>query len=132
MFLKKKNKLIQGTCTITSIVPPLHEYGGKDGAAQMSHFTKHHLPVAWQFLVNNVYGAELNAENFAKYDALVQACLVTGGWCIVDVHNYARWDGGIIGQGGPENRHFASLWRQLAENYKGEVKVVMGLMNEPH
>lgn len=104
----------------------------------MSHFAKRdgfsafRLPVAWQFLVNNVSGARLYAKNFVKYDALVQACLVTGAWCIIDIHNYARWNGGIIGQGGPANRDFAGLWRQLAEKYKGNGKVVMGLMNEPH
>lgn len=104
----------------------------------MAHFTKQdgfnafRLPVGWQFLVNNVLGAKLNAQNFAKYDALVKACLATGAWCIIDIHNYARWNGGIIGQGGPDNRYFANLWSQLAEKYKGEGRVVMGLMNEPH
>ena len=83
----------------------------------MSHFAKQdgfnafRLPIACQFLVNNVCGAELHAENFAEYDALALACLATGGWCIIDIYNYARWNGGIIGQGGLESRNFASLWR---------------------
>ena len=44
----------------------------------------------------------------------------------------ARWDGGIIGQGGPTNAQFVSLWTQLAAYYAGDSKVVFGIMNEPH
>lgn len=78
--------------------------------AKQDGFNGFRLPVAWRFLANTVCGAELHAENFAKYDALVQACLATGGWCIIDIHNYASWNGGITSQGGLENREFASLW----------------------
>lgn len=49
--------------------------------AKQDGFNAFRLPVAWRFLANTVCGAELHAENFAKYDALVQACLATGGWC---------------------------------------------------
>ena len=90
------------------------------------------LPVGWQFLVGGTCGGPLDQPSFTKYDALVRACLDTGAYCIIDIHNYARWDGGIIGQGGPENEKFASLWGHLAEHYAKEDKVVMGLMNEPH
>lgn len=104
----------------------------------MAHFSKQdgfnifRLPVAWQFLVNNKFGANLNPANFAKYNDLVRACLATGAYCVIDIHNYARWNGRIIGQGGPANDGFTSLWSQLAKEYVKETKVVMGLMNEPH
>lgn len=51
---------------------------------------------------------------------------------MLDIHNFARWDGGIIGQGGPADEQFVSLWTQLAQKYKGNDKVVFELMNEPH
>ncbi|MCJ1474939.1 hypothetical protein MMC13_003599 [Lambiella insularis] len=104
----------------------------------MAHFTKEHnfnlyrLPVAWQYLVNNVLGGTLEPGCSAHYDMLVQACLATGSHCLIDVHNYARWNGGIIGQGGPTNEQFANLWSQLATKYASESKVMFGLMNEPH
>ena len=105
----------------------------------MTHFTKDNglnifrLPVAWQYLVNNVLGGTLDETNFGKYDALVQACLQTGAHCIVDIHNYARWNGQVIGaSGGPKTSDFSGLWGQLAAKYKAEGNVVMGLMNEPH
>lgn len=129
----------QGTCKVSSADPPLSRYGGADGASQMTHFTKHdglnifRLPVAWQYLVNGVLGGTLDEINFAKYDALVQACLETGAHCIIDIHNYARWNGQVIGApGGPKTSDFSGLWGQLAGKYKDEGSVVMGLMNEPH
>lgn len=117
---------------MASVFPP------KDGAAQMAHFSTqdnfnaYRLPVGWQYLVNNKLGGNLDAGNFDQYRGLVQACLATGSYCIIDIHNYARWNEQIIGQGGPSNSDFSSLWSQLAMAYAQEPKVVMGLMNEPH
>lgn len=73
------------------------------------------LPVAWQYLADNQLGVDFNAANFAKYDALVQACLDTGAKCIVDLHNYAHWNGNIIGQSGGAvtNEHLTNAWWQL-------------------
>ena len=136
-ILRRTLTLLQGTCDVSKVVAPLHQYNGQDGAAQMQHFTKDdhlnafRLPVGWQFLVDQP-GSPLNAANMEKYDALVQACLATGSLCIIDIHNYARWDGLIIGQGGPSDDDFANLWSQLATKYAQSPKVAMGIVNEPH
>lgn len=120
------------------VVVPLHQYNGADGAAQMRHFADNdkfnafRLPVGWQYLVNNQLGGKLDSTNFPKYDALVKACLATGAHCIIDIHNYARWDGAIIGQGGPKDEQFADLWSQLMTHYASEPNVVVGMVNEPH
>jgi len=104
----------------------------------MSHFVKDdnlnifRLPVGWQYLVNNNLGGQLDSGMFAKYDAEVQSCLSTGAYCIVDIHNYARWNGGIIGQGGPTNAQFASVWSQVAAKYASQSRIIFGIMNEPH
>lgn len=90
------------------------------------------LPVGWQYLVANQLGGQLDPTFFADYDSLVQACLTTGAHCIIDIHNYARWDDGIIGQGGPSNEDFVSVWTQLAQTYAEQPNVIFGLMNEPH
>ena len=133
------NAYSQGTCTVASADPPLKQYGGNDGPGQMTHFTKDdglnifRLPVGWQYLVNDVKGGTLDETNFGKYDELVQACLKTGAHCIIDIHNYARWNGQVIGaSGGPTTSDFSGLWGQLATKYKDQATVVMGLMNEPH
>lgn len=60
------------------------------------------IPVGWQYLVKNTLGGTLDATFFATYDTIMQSCLsLFNTKCILDVHNYARWNGGIIGQGGP-------------------------------
>lgn len=104
----------------------------------MSHFVDDdnlnifRLPVGWQYLVDNQLGGTLNANNMATYDKEVQSCLSTGAYCIIDIHNYARWDGKIIGQGGPTNDQFAGLWSQLATKYASDSRIIFGIMNEPH
>ncbi|WYZ40772.1 hypothetical protein EsH8_IV_001113 [Colletotrichum jinshuiense] len=129
---------IDGNCPMGKVQLPLSSLGGGDGEGQMNHFVQNdklnmfRLPVGWQFLVNNQIGGQLNSNNFGRYDQLMQKCLATGAYCMLDIHNFARWDGGIIGQGGPADEQFVSLWTQLAQKYKGNDKVVFELMNEPH
>jgi endoglucanase len=95
-------------------------------------FNTFRLPVGWQFLTNNLETGTVNQTNLEVYDALVQACLATGASCIIDVHNYARFNGEIIGQGGPSNEVFAALWGGIATKYATTAKVIFGVMNEPH
>ncbi|EGN97356.1 glycoside hydrolase family 5 protein [Serpula lacrymans var. lacrymans S7.3] len=127
-----------GDCTASGAYPPLAQYYGADGIGQMTHFVNDdkfnifRLPVGWQYLTNNVLTGTLDETNFAEYDTLVQGCLGTGASCIVDIHNYARWNGQIIGQGGPSNEIFASLWSSIATKYASQPKVIFGIMNEPH
>jgi endoglucanase len=104
----------------------------------MAHFVKDdklnifRLPVGWQYLTGSNLGGTLNSANLQKYDQLVQACLKTGATCIIDIHNYARWNGKIIGQGGPTNDQFVNLWTQIATKYKSQSMIAFGVMNEPH
>jgi endoglucanase len=102
-------------------VPPVNGLGG---------------PVGWQYLTGSTLSSTstLNAGNLQKYDQLVQACLKSASTtvCVIDIHNYARWNKQIIGQGGPTNAQFVGLWTQLAAKYKGETRIAFGLMNEPH
>lgn len=63
---------------------------------------------------NAAASGTLDSSSFGQYDQLVQACLGTGAKCIIDVHNYARFNNKIIGQGGPSNEDFANLWSQIA------------------
>ncbi|KAI0480063.1 endoglucanase 2 [Xylariaceae sp. FL0804] len=126
---------IDGSCPLGSVQLPLDQ-----GPAQMQHFVEDdgmnmmRLPTSWQFLVNDQLGGDLDAANAAQYDQLVQACLATGAHCIIDLHNFARWDGAVIGQDadGPSDAQFAALWGQIAAKYAGDERVVFELMNEPH
>ncbi|TKX23074.1 endoglucanase EG-II [Elsinoe australis] len=123
-----------GTCSVSGIVNV-----AATGATQMKHFVTQdglnafRLPVGWQYLVNNNLGGTLDATNFGNYNTLVQNCLSSGAaLCIIDIHNYARWNGNIIGQSSVTDAQFSSLWSQLATKYASSPKVAFGIMNEPH
>jgi len=88
----------------------------------------------------------------AAYDELVHACLDTSPLthCIIDVHNYGRWNGEIIGQPDepapdptwpeiPSDQAFTSLWSQLANHYAAandyfapQARIIFGMMHAPH
>jgi hypothetical protein len=62
------------------------------------------LPFGWQYMVgNNQASTSLDATFLSQYDTLVQGVLKSGGYAMLDLHNYARWNGGIVGQGGPSD-----------------------------
>lgn len=92
------------------------------------------LPTSWQFLINNdeEVSGTLNATRASQYELFVRACLDTGAYCMIDVHNFARFNGGIIGQGGPSDALFVSLWTALAKTYADDARVVFEIVNEPH
>lgn len=103
--------------------------------------------LAWQ-LMTPTLGGTIDPTFLAEYDATVQAALSvsTKPYVIIDLvcmyiavslqthslgtafqHNYARWNGGIIGQGGPTNAQFASIWSQLATKYAGTQRIIASL-----
>lgn len=127
-----------GTCTSSGAVPPVSQLSGIDGLGQMQHFVNDNgynvfrLPVGWQYLTRDQMTGVLDETQFANYNMLVSDCLSTGAYCVIDIHNYARYNGQIIGQGGPSNEIFAELWSNIASYWKNESKVIFGVMNEPH
>ncbi|KAG9258798.1 glycoside hydrolase superfamily [Emericellopsis atlantica] len=129
---------IDGSCPPGNRKFPLLEMGGGDGAGQMQHWTENadmntfRLPVPWQYLVNNQLGAKMDETNFDNYNKLMKACLDTGSYCMIDIHNFARWNDGIVGQGGPDDEEFVDIWVQLAKKYADNDKVMFGIVNEPH
>ncbi|WVQ72195.1 hypothetical protein IAR50_001741 [Cryptococcus sp. DSM 104548] len=105
--------------------------------AQIAHFVKDganvfRLPFAWQYITPSWTSTSFNTDYFNAYNRLVRAVLNAGAYVILDLHNYARWDGKIVGQGGPTNANLASMWTLLARKYAKDPKVIFGIMNEPH
>ncbi|KAF3922991.1 Endoglucanase [Dactylellina cionopaga] len=94
-------------------------------------FNTFRVPIGWQSLTPQL-GGSLSSGLIGQYDSTLQSCLQTGAYCIIDIHNYARWNGGIVGQGGPTDDQLVSLWTQLAQKYASQQKVWFGVMNEPH
>lgn len=130
---------IDGKCSLTGTNKPYNIVQQGTAIGQMNHFVKDdtlnafRLPVGWQFLLNNNLGGTLDGNNAGQYDSLVQGCLNSGAsLCIIDIHNYARWNGAIVGQGGPTDAQLADVWKQLAQKYGSQSKIAFGVMNEPH
>ncbi|EPT01475.1 hypothetical protein FOMPIDRAFT_142907 [Fomitopsis schrenkii] len=106
---------------------------------QYAHFSAeganlYRIPFAWQQMTPTL-GGPINKTFFDdEYNPVVQAALASSpdAYVIIDVHNYARWDGGIISQGGPTNEQYASLWSQVSALYADTPRALLGLMNEPH
>lgn len=90
------------------------------------------LAATWQFVTNNTVDGKLDELNWGSYNKVIDACLVTGAYCMIDMHNFARYNGGIIGQGGVDDDVFVNLWVQIAKYYEKNDKIIFGLMNEPH
>ncbi|KAJ3097506.1 hypothetical protein HK100_005344 [Physocladia obscura] len=85
---------------------------------------------AWERLQTSL-NATLNQTYLALIDNAVQTATSLGAVTILDVHNYARYQGSVIGGGTVTAANLANLWVQLADKYKGNSLVWFGLMNEP-
>jgi len=128
-FTVKTDGSFTPCCSGSALDPPV---------GQISHFASQgvnvfRIPFAWQLMTPTV-GGNLDSNFFARYDKTIQAVLnaSTRPYVILDLHNYARFNNAIIGQGGPTNAQYASIWSQLAAKYKSNPKVMFGIMNEPH
>jgi endoglucanase len=85
------------------------------------------IPFGWQYMQPTI-GGDLSSSFFQQYDAIVQLALSqpSNPYVILDLHNYARVNGAIVGQGGPTNAQFADFWAKLAAKYKSNSKSMCG------
>ncbi|KAG8959919.1 hypothetical protein FRC00_001104, partial [Tulasnella sp. 408] len=125
--------LTDGSCTYPNS-PPLTSTA--DGPGQMKWFVSNgmntfRLPIGWQYATPTLGGA-FDPSEWATYDKLVQSCLAVNAYCIIDIHNYARWNGQVIGQSSVPDGPFVKLWQMIASYYVNEPRVIFGLMNEPY
>lgn len=68
----------------------------------------------------------------ADLDAIVAYATSKGLTVVLNPHNFARYYEGVVGTTQVPNSVFANLWSRLAVKYKGNSKIVFGLVNEPH
>jgi endoglucanase len=92
--------------------------------------TTFRLPFRWERLQpqrqRDFDGAELS-----RLTTTVNRLLDKGAIVLIDPHNYARYGAGLIGSD-VSDADFADFWRRLAGLFKGNSRVLFGLMNEPH
>jgi endoglucanase len=89
------------------------------------------LPFRWERL-QRALNADFDADETSRLDGFVNATTAKGKIVILDPHNYARYNGKLIGSSDVPNTAFADFWRRLALRYKSNPNVVFGLVNEPH
>ena len=75
--------------------------------------------------------------NHATTDRVINGTPVKGMHVMIEPHGgsftkFARYKGNPIGSAAVPNSAFADLWKRLADRYKGNSKVILGLMNEPN
>lgn len=89
------------------------------------------LPFKWERLQPRL-GRGFDREERLRLAAAVAEIRRAGMTVILDVHNYAYYDGAQIGSPDVPDSAFADFWRRLAREYRDDQGVQFGLMNEPH
>ena len=74
----------------------------------------------------------LDPDVLARIKGVVQAATDRGQVVLLDPHDYARYDGKVIGSADVPAAAFADFWGRTAAQFKDNPRVWFGLMNEPH
>lgn len=85
----------------------------------------------WERLQPTLNG-DFDATELARLREFVDGTTARGLHVLLDPHNYATFKEVRIGQPGVPVAAFADFWRRLALQFKGNDKVLFGLVNEPH
>ncbi|UKE47311.1 MULTISPECIES: glycoside hydrolase family 5 protein [Xanthomonas translucens group] len=89
------------------------------------------LPFLWERLQPTAKG-EFDPAQLGQIKKAVAQAKASGVHLILDPHNYAKYNGALIGSAGAPAEVFADLWRRLATEFKNDDTVIFGLMNEPN
>lgn len=89
------------------------------------------LPIRWERLQHRL-GQPFNSRELARLKLTVKRLAQLGAWVIIDLHNYGRYEGKLIGTHAVPLSAFSDVWRRLATELKGFPRVIFGLMNEPY
>src|SRR5262249_35101231 len=77
-------------------------------------------------------GAELDTDHLAKLDDLVSYATSRGAHVILNPHNFARYDGKLIGSAEVPASAFADLWARLPAKDATNDRVQVNRFNEPN
>lgn len=110
-----------------NLAPPIEQVDDLVGQG----FNMIRIPFGWQHIQPTIKG-ELDPTQLALLDKYVDAVLAKKAFVIIDLHNYARLEGKIVGQSEVGADALVDLWRRLAVHYKDRRRVTFGIMNEPH
>lgn len=89
------------------------------------------LPFLWERVQPTLYGA-LDQTELQRLVTFVNSTTAKGMTVLIDPHNYGRYRQQVIGSSGVPHTAFGDFWSRLANTFKGNPKVLFGLMNEPY
>lgn len=90
------------------------------------------LPFRWERLQHCLY-CPLDTAELGRIQQFVAAAGARDMMVILNAHNYARYNGHLIGTNQVPNDAFGDFWRRLAWHFRGDSNIwAYGLMNEPH
>eukprot|EP01088_Endostelium_zonatum_P019656 TRINITY_DN68_c0_g1_i2.p1 TRINITY_DN68_c0_g1~~TRINITY_DN68_c0_g1_i2.p1 ORF type:complete len:935 (-),score=256.11 TRINITY_DN68_c0_g1_i2:96-2879(-) len=88
------------------------------------------VPFKWERLQPNLGGAFDSAEQTRLVNSITDITK-NGAYAIIDPHNYARYQGNVIGGNTVSNSQFQAFWQSLASLFVNNPRVIFGVMNEP-
>lgn len=94
-------------------------------------FNFYRIPFNWENMQTSL-NAPLNTTELGRLKTLVNYLTSKGKYVLIDVHNYARYDGKVIGTSAVPNSAFADFWTKMANEFKANSFVLFDLMNEPN
>jgi len=89
------------------------------------------LPFLWERLQPTL-NSSLDTAELQRLKAFVDGATAKGLTVMIDPHSYGRYRKQTVGSAAVPNAAFADFWRRVAGQFKGNNKVVFGLMNEPY
>ncbi|GLU31924.1 glycoside hydrolase family 5 protein [Trinickia caryophylli] len=89
------------------------------------------LPFLWERLQPTL-NEPFDTVELSRLEGFVKTVTLSGETVLLDPHNYARYRGNVIGSSAVPESAYADLWRRLASKFKGNARVIFGLMNEPN
>lgn len=89
------------------------------------------LAFRWERLQRQL-NMPLDSTELARLDTTVADMTGKGAYVIIDPHNFARYNGQLVGSTAVPNAAFADFWSRVGQHYAGNSRVIFGLMNEPH
>lgn len=90
------------------------------------------VPITWERLQPTLNGA-LDTTYLGYLTSSVNYITNTKGmYCVIDIHNYHRYRGQLLGSAAVPYNTITNLWYRLAGLFKTNPRVIFGTMNQPY
>ncbi|MEZ0217898.1 MAG: cellulase family glycosylhydrolase [Rariglobus sp.] len=119
---------VPGTYGTNYIYPNANEFTYYNGKNQ----NLIRLPFRWPRVQRTLYGA-LDSAEMTRLDGVIALAASRGMKVLLDMHDYARYNGNLIGSAAVPNSAFTDVWQKIAARYSTNTAIyAYGIMNEPH